>query len=287
MKKEHLTKSFFALICIIGFCLVQSQRSGCSSKRHNQEVFNTEDTDLTKHHDTSNKRQASATIVAPLTAAPIDGEIVLKREGYTVSYNPTTLQPNYVCWALNAYRLDGDAKRTSFSEDPELSDEVRSRLDDYKYSGFSRGHMCPAADNKWSQEAMDQSFLLSNICPQTQTLNGGDWEDLESACRRWAADEGVTLYIACGPIFEGAKHRKLHKRVVVPEKFFKTVMCLDKGRERGIAFVYSNNTESHPMSYYVCTIDSVEQLTGYDLYHTVSKSTQDKLEATANLHDWQ
>lgn len=225
--------------------------------------------------------------LAPLMAAPVDGEVILQREGYTCSYNTDTKQPNYVSWVLSSYRLEGDAKRSSnFSEDPDLDQSQQSRLEDYKNSGFSRGHMCPAADNKWSENAMEQSFYLSNVCPQTQTLNGGDWEELESACRNWVRDYGSTLYIVCGPLFEAQQHRKLHKRVPVPEKFFKAVMCLDKGKEKGIAFVYSNNTESHPMAYYACSIDSVERLSGYNLFHSVPQRLQDRLEASADLHLW-
>lgn len=146
--------------------------------------------------------------------------------------------------------------------------------------------MCPAADNKWSLTAMEQSFFLSNICPQTQTLNGGDWEELESACRTWVKSCSTTLYIVCGPLFADPPHRKLHKRIPVPEKFFKAIMCLDKGKEKGIAFVYSNNMESHPMDYYVCTIDSVEKITGYNLFQSVPQHLQNKLEASANIGEW-
>lgn len=228
-------------------------------------------------------------IPAPLTAKPIEGEIMLVREGYTSSYNPLTRQPNYVCWTLTTTRLNGDAKRDNvFREDPDLDDNVKSLLDDYKNSGFSRGHMCPAADNKWSKNAMRESFYLSNICPQTQSLNGGDWEDLESACRDWVEDQGITLHIVCGPLFDSDKPRRLKKHVAVPSGFFKAIICLDNGNEKGIAFVYQNNTDrSHPMSSYVCTIDSVETLTGFDLFHTVDRKTQRRIERQANLNDWQ
>ena len=59
--------------------------------------------------------------------------------------------------------------------------------------------MCPAGDNKWSQQAMRESFLLTNICPQAPSLNRGDWNEMEIQCRKWAETYG-DIYIVAGPI---------------------------------------------------------------------------------------
>lgn len=50
---------------------------------------------------------------------------------------------------------------------------------DYSYSGYDRGHMAPAGDMKWSKKAMDESFFMTNMCPQAKTLNTGAWKRLE------------------------------------------------------------------------------------------------------------
>ena len=224
----------------------------------------------------------------PITAAPVSGEVLLKRTGYTVSYNPQLRQPNYVAWTLTAQRTYGNNKREpQFYEDAQLAYEQRTLLSDYYNSRMSRGHMCPAADNKWSTQAMQESFILSNVCPQTYTLNGEDWEHLESFCRRFVRRNKTAIHIICGPIFTSKPPQRTHKRLYVPDKFFKAIVCLDKGMERGIAFVYNNDSEQHPMSFYVRTIDQVEQLTDLDLFACVNKKTQDRIEARSNLHDWQ
>ena len=59
-----------------------------------------------------------------------------------------------------------------------------------KGSGYDRGHMCPAGDNKWGFKPMKESFLLTNICPQDHNLNCGDWNELEITCREWADKYG-------------------------------------------------------------------------------------------------
>lgn len=230
--------------------------------------------------------QQPADVAKPLTAAPIKGEKMLKREGYIASYNTLQKQPNYVAWVLTPTRIKGTAKRCStFFQDPELADNERSTLDDYRSSGYDRGHMCPAGDNKWSSTAMIESFYLSNVCPQKHTLNSGDWRLLEEACRRWVGKNKQEIHIICGPVFKG-HNRKLHKRVGIPDYFFKTLLCLEKGQEKGIAFIFSNDTSDQPMEQHVCTIDSIERLTGYDLYDALDSSLQKRLESRSRLQDW-
>lgn len=227
---------------------------------------------------------APATDLTPATAAAIDGEIILKRTAYTCSYNPATRQPNYVSWTLTPQKTKGTVQRErQFSEDPDLAPTQCSTPDDYYHSGYDRGHMCPAADCKWSREAMKQSFYLSNICPQSGSLNGGDWQVLEKACRDRASSRGDTLYIISGPIFDKPNPRRLKKRVPVPDRFFKTIVCLNQGREYGVGFVYTNNSTDQPMADCACTIDQIEEITGYDLYSNLPKKQQRKLEAQAAL----
>ena len=223
----------------------------------------------------------------PLMAAPIEGEIRLQREGYRASYNADNRQPNYVTWTLTPQRLQGDAKRrSSFYEDPELADDAKSLLSDYSRSGYDRGHLCPAGDNKWSLTAMIESFLLSNICPQKHTLNSGDWRVLEEACRTWAAEQGDTLHIVAGPLFDREKSGWLKKRVRIPSAFFKTIVNLRPGKEHGIAFIFRNTTDDQPLQQAACTIDEVERLTGYDFYAELPDALQALLENENHLPDW-
>ncbi len=230
----------------------------------------------------------TAVVRAPLMAASIDVEKILKREGYTVSYNVRERQPNYVAWVLSPARVKGSARRCStFFHDPELSDDERSTLDDYRSSGYDRGHMCPAGDNKWSSTAMIESFYLSNVCPQKHTLNGGSWRVLEEACRKWVGQRNENIYIVSGTVFKKDERKLIHRRVRVPAYFFKTLLCLDKGHEKGIGFIFCNDTSDQPVEQHVCSIDSIEKLTGYDLYASLSQSLQQKLESQSCLRIWQ
>lgn len=213
-------------------------------------------------------------------------EQILKRTGYVASYNKTTLLPNWVAWHLTAERTEGSAKRSGvdFAEDTEVP-EPRATDWDYYNSGYDRGHMCPAADNKWSKKAMEESFLFTNMCPQNGNLNRGDWNEMEMACRKWAKKYG-DLYIVCGPILYKGKHKTIGKNnVVVPEAFFKVVLRTGDNPQ-AIGFIYKNTSGNRPKDSYVNTVDEVERITGIDFFPSLPDDVEKKVEAECDLGLW-
>lgn len=222
-------------------------------------------------------------IPAKLSGRP---EQILKREGYTASYNKDLKIPNWVAWHLTASHAAGKYKRAGvkFHEDEEVA-EPRVVDWDYARSGYDRGHMCPSGDNKWSERAQEQSFLFTNMCPQDHGLNIGDWNEMENQCRRWAKDYG-DIYIVCGPILYKGKHKTIGKdKVVVPEAFFKVVLCM-KGVPKAIGFIYKNEDGNRPKGDYVNTVDQVERITGIDFFTSLPDNIEKKVEAEADLNDW-
>ena len=213
-------------------------------------------------------------------------EQILERTGYVASYNKVTLLPNWVAWHLTAERTEGSAKRSGvdFAEDTEVP-EPRATDWDYYNSGYDRGHMCPAADNKWSKKAMEESFLFTNMCPQNGNLNRGDWNEMEMACRKWAKKYG-DLYIVCGPILYKGKHKTIGKnKVVVPEAFFKVVLRTGDNPQ-AIGFIYKNTSGNRPKDSYVNTVDEVERITGIDFFPSLPDDVEKKVEAECDLGLW-
>ena len=182
--------------------------------------------------------------------------MILERTGYVTSYNKKTKLPNWVAWHLTAEHTKGSHNRKGidFMED---EDVPTPRADDWDYynSRYDRGHMCPAGDNKWNSEAMRQSFLFTNICPQAPGLNRGDWNEMENACRKWARENG-DIYIVCGPV-------------------------LYKGRHKTIG------DGNRPKGDYVNTVDEVERITGFDFFQSLPDDVEKAVEATADLDEWQ
>ncbi len=214
------------------------------------------------------------------------GEQILRRVGYTVSYNAATRLPNWVAWHLTKAHADGPWKRNGirFQEDPEV-DQPRATDADYYNSGYDRGHMCPSGDNKWSEEAQRQSFLFTNCCPQVHGLNAGDWNEIEAQCRRWAKRYG-DVYIVSGPVLYSGRRKTIGRdKVVVPEAFFKVVLRMTP-TPAAIGFIYKNVAGNRPKAAYVNTVDEVERITGYDFFVSLPDAVERKVEAQADLADW-
>jgi len=232
---------------------------------------------------------------APLKDRP---EQILKRKGYTVSYNSETKNPNWVAWHLTKSHTYGSFQRRQemFSEDESVK-APRATNNDYFNSRYDRGHMCPAGDNKWDKEAMTQSFLFTNICPQNHGLNKYEWNDLEIQCRDWAREYGA-VDIVCGPLYSskggrykvGSSHEPQQKtigrnKVWVPDAFFKVVLCR-QGRPKAIGFVYRNEGVKQLKTEAVRTVDEIEALTGIDFFPALDDDMENRVEASANLSDW-
>ena len=215
-------------------------------------------------------------------------ERILYRRGYTVSFNSDWNIPNWVAWELTPEKLiERESRSDKFLPDPDLPEREAVTTDDYKGCGMDRGHMCPAGDNRWHWRAMRESFYMTNICPQNHNLNRGDWKELEEDCRRWAEKEG-RIYIVCGPILYKGKHRTIGKehRVVVPDAFFKVVLCTESNPPKAIGFIYKNTSGNNPLDSYVNSVDQVERITGIDFFPALPDDVENKVEATADVQDW-
>lgn len=214
-------------------------------------------------------------------------EQILHRKGYTVSYNRERKVPNWVAWELTPEKLiERESRTDKFLPDPDLPENEAVTTHDYKGAGMDRGHMCPAGDNRWHWKAMQESFYMTNICPQNHNLNRGDWKELEEDCRKWAQKEGK-IYIVCGPVFYKQKHRTIGKehRITVPEAFFKVILSM-KGTPKAIGFIYKNTSGNHPLDAYVNSVDEVERITGIDFFPALPDDIEKKVEAEYDLKQW-
>ena len=216
-------------------------------------------------------------------------EMLLMKTAFVISYNVNTMCPNYVAWRLTPQRVEGSVKRKDeFAEDMSMGESTRLTSADYAGSGYDRGHMCPAGDNKHDAKAMNESFLMTNVCPQNHNLNKGDWNELEQQCRQWVADYG-DLYIVCGPIFDSKNPAKIGRRkkmkVSVPDRFFKVVLSMGE-HPKAIGFVYPNQATSREMRSYCVSVDDVEKATGIDFYPELPDDTENRVERACNPAAW-
>ena len=206
-------------------------------------------------------------------------ETIITHTGYTVSYNHHYKTPNWVAWELTRQETTGEEGRTNqFLPDPSLP-EPRVETSDYTHSGYDRGHMAPAADMKWSKQAMKESFYMSNICPQNRKLNRDDWGDLEEKCREWAKKYG-TVYIACGPIYDTSSPKRIGKhQVAVPDRFFKVVLIYNRKNPIAMGFLFENKAHHQNLKNYMVKVDQVEEETGLDFFSKVPDEVENRIES--------
>lgn len=205
--------------------------------------------------------------------------------GFRVSFNRDNRTPNWVAWELLGSETEGAEVRTSrqFWQDGEIQGCATTK--DYTRSGFDRGHMCPAADQKWSAEAMTDCFVMSNMCPQDHSLNSGAWNTLENKERTWAQRDSAIMIVA-GPIYNDSDRDKIGRGVRVPSAFFKVIVAPYVEKPRGIGFVYPNMSAPGNMQNYVTSIDEVEKLTGYDFFYNLPDDIENEVESKASFVEW-
>ena len=167
---------------------------------------------------------------APGCSGP--GREFADRDFFVLCHSSTHKAALWVGYELRPEHLNRVATRPSgFRADLRLSGSAAENID-YKGSGYSRGHLAPAADFAWSQAAMRATFLLSNAVPQRGSVNSGLWARLEAAVRRLALDSDV-LYVFTGPLFSSDPERIGPGGVAVPTHTFKVVLAV-RGSRRDV-----------------------------------------------------
>lgn len=172
-------------------------------------------------------------------------------DSFAILHSGSTKTPVFVAQRLNkALVADADEKRTNrFFADARLPSVERATLDDYKGSGYARGHMAPAGDMPTAQ-AMAQSFSLANMVPQNQKQNSGPWSQIEKATRQYATRAQGDVYIITGPVFASNPPTIGAGRVAVPSHVFKLVY--DAKTKKAWAHWQANTDDAradNPISY--------------------------------------
>lgn len=227
---------------------------------------------------------SSKELEIPVSLTPRQEQII-HHTGYTVSYNKDLKLPNWVSYELTRKETKGKEKRNDrFIADPLVTGSIATNAD-YTRSGYDKGHMAPAADMKWSPQAMKESFYFSNMCPQHPQLNRRGWKNLEEKIRDWAIADSAIIII-CGPIVAKQPKTIGKNKVVVPQQFFKVILSPFVKPMRAIGFLFNNKQAVEPLSTYVVTIDSIERLTNMDFFASLPDEIENKIEAEANYFQW-
>jgi len=219
----------------------------------------------------------------------LKGEKLIKHDGYSFVYSEEHEQAKWVAYVLNKKELSGTFDRSdNFREDPSVS-SGSSNNSDYAKSGYDRGHLAPAADMKWSEKAMSESFYYSNMSPQLPAFNRGIWKVLEEKVRDWAL-ENDSILIVTGPILPSKDEKKLaaigYNSVSVPEYYYKAILDFKREKSKSIAFILPNKGSKMPLKSFVFTIDSLEKLSKIDFFYKLDDIIENNVESKICKECW-
>ncbi|KAH0538282.1 nuclease [Glutinoglossum americanum] len=206
------------------------------------------------------------------------------RNSLVSSFDRRLRNPTWVAEHITPESLalnNADRKNSAFVEDTAVPEKFRAKLKDYFRSGYDRGHQVPAADAKFSQEAMDETFYLTNMCPQVgDGFNRDYWSHFEDFCRRLTKTY-PSVRIVTGPLYlprrdpADGKWRVSYEvignppNVAVPTHFYKVIFAED-GKTGGSvslgAFVLPNARipNEKPLADFEVPVEAVERASGLE-----------------------
>ena len=216
-------------------------------------------------------------------------------EHYSLCYRESYEQAEWSAYCLTEEELVKNAKRSDdFRADPEITTGSATPAD-YKKSGYDRGHLSPAADFAFDQNAMSETFYMSNMSPQKGSLNRGIWKDLESQVRLWAAEFG-RVYVVSGPILEktASEYQSIGENgVSVPEFYYKVILAPLYANEAdratpedaenviALGFIFPNEKCEGSLDDYAVSVDEVEKRTKLDFFALLEDKVENEVEAKA------
>jgi len=235
----------------------------------------------------------------PLTTLPGSRTLIV-REGYTLLHNNVDLIADWVSYHLTRAYVNGDEERpgsSAFQPDPELMAGRRAELSDYAGWArvYDRGHQASNADSRGrGMKVVLESFYLSNMTPQSSTLNQQRWRLLEDRIQNLARDRGE-LWVITGPAFvdlagDGVvKHLAIGKDLVaVPTHYFKIVYVRSEQGVDAMAFLIPNEPlTGQEFDVNLVSIDEIEKVTGYDFLSGLEDTVEDSIEELRAFQVWQ
>lgn len=240
-------------------------------------------------------RDNNLTFGNPSNASSNSNNYLVSRSDYAAAYNNGRGTSNWVSWHLSSAWTGSASRCNCFKRDTSLpSNFFRPTTSNYTNSGFDRGHLCPSADRTYSSTANSNTFFMTNIAPQSPDNNQRSWKELEDYCRTLTS-QGNELHIVAGVAGIGGTGRNGFRstissgRIDVPDSFWKVILVLPNGSNdisrvttntRVIAVNIPNDQNINTnWATYRTSINSIESLTGFDLFENISNSTESVLES--------
>ncbi len=216
---------------------------------------------------------------------PAWGEAPVVHTHFALGYAEAHEQAAWVAYELTPEEVGVNlAREGNFREDPLVLTGSAS-LNDYRRSGYDRGHLAPVGDMNFDSVAMEESFYMLNISPQKRAFNGGIWSRLENQVRNWANEKGG-LYVVTGPLLGQVKRSIGENQVTVPEFFYKVLLDERGSESRMIALVVPTTARDEDLRTFIEKVDNLEAYTGIDFFPALPDNLEEHLEGTVDTEGW-
>jgi endonuclease G len=210
---------------------------------------------------------------------------IIKHQYYALSYNEKYEQAEWVTYYLKGEEgIVNHFKRPRFIEDPKVS-TASAHTDNYKKSGYDRGHLCAAADMRLTKEAFDETFYTSNISPQMHRFNDGVWKRLEEKTRYWAQKYNG-IYVVTGGVLQKNLKTIGRENVAVPNYFYKILFSNTNGKYKMVGFLVPHQDSDAALYSFVVSVDAIEKMTGIDFFPQLDDKIENELEQKSDYKAW-
>lgn len=217
--------------------------------------------------------------------AKVDSNQILTYSQFSLSYNEQHEQADWVAYTLTEEEVVMKQDRCNcFKSDKQIITKSAAKSD-YGSTGFDLGHLSPAADNNLSALANEESFLMSNISPQTPTFNRGVWKSLETWVREQAELHSV-LYVVTGPVFSNNLGTLGKNEVTIPGYFYKVILRPEGTKMVTIAFLIPQLGASDNFRDYIVTVNTIETITKIDFFPELDDSKENIIESQYRPKKW-
>ncbi len=211
---------------------------------------------------------------------------VLDRGEFVIGWSPSLRHPVWCAYHVPAPAKFEVGERPSFKKDK--SAQFSPKAGDYAKTGYDRGHLAPnyAITSRFGPEAQSKTFLMSNVAPQTPSLNRGVWREIEHRIAElWTARYGE-IWVIVGCISNG-RETLSGNDVDVPTKFYQIVVAQHGSEVRALAVLIEQRLPWRAWpARYIVSIDEVERASGFDFLEELPDDIEDALESEVPTRLW-
>ena len=246
--------------------------------------------DAVYEYDTEAPADETLFAGAPVrVGAPAPDDIrVVDRGEFAFGWSDRLRHPVWCAYHVAKDAKHEIAKRPGFVKDREIP--LAPAPGDYARSGYDRGHLAPnhAIASRYGEAAQKKTFAMSNVAPQTPSLNRGVWRDVEHRIADfWTARYGE-IWVVVGCISKETGNETIGGTGIdVPEAYYQVIIAQEGMDVRALALVFPQHVPWRAWAArHIVTIEELEKMTGLDFNPDLPGFIQRPLESDLPSRLW-